>query len=469
MPAVTNNQDNQWRGATTVGESSEDTSFKKNDADTTEALMPIPPTLKNQGASETLQRGVGNQVLFTCKVEEEAYGYKVEEQSEGSNELGELDYIDLSQLPSLPSTPPAQQEDISSISHIGTLAKRPLSPTKFHRGNDKRVKNEQRSSSDLSALHTCDTPDSSRVRALPLICFHYYHEGYCSSYRRQKCDYLHGTSTSQQTVSLPNGIVDHNPACALPLCSVRLRGLPELPTALTQPGIESGPDTLPQSRVSVFLDSPDPSLRDKVMAVRGRHLQETHGQSLPQLTGPARQRYEGQKHSIEDVQAKKDTDPADDASLHEQRTDKGGKNKRRWRGAKKSARKKKRLQMEKQEAIQRELKDASDALVKQRPLPLFASQAPDSASSLPTSTLAEEQNTNHRAADKERLSAVDSRHANYVSNKVLSGPLPEAAHQQPQGDQHVSRVDAVESRLPKGGQRLDCDTNLVRRFFDEFG
>lgn len=30
-------------------------------------------------------------------------------------------------------------------------------------------------------------------------------------------------------------------------------------------------------------------------------------------------------------------------------------------------------------------------------------------------------------------------------------------------------VDTVEYRLPKGGQRLDCDDNLVRRFFDEFG
>jgi hypothetical protein len=202
------------------------------------------------------------------------------------------------------------------------------------------------------------------------------------------------------------------------------------------------------------------------MAVRGRPLQETLGQSLLQLTGPARKRYEEQKHSIEDVQAQKYTPPVDDASLHEQLTDKGGKKKRRWRGAKKSARRKQRLQMEKQEAIQSELKDASDALVKQRPLPLFASQAPDSASSLPTSTLAEEQDTNHRATDKERLPAIHSRHA---SNKVLSGPWPEAAHRQPQGDQHVSGVDAVESRLPKGGQRLDCDTNLVRRFFDEFG
>jgi hypothetical protein len=129
-----------------------------------------------------------------------------------------------------------------------------------------------------------------------------------------------------------------------------------------------------------------------------------------------------------------------------------------------------RLQKYKQETIQRELKKTSDALVKQRPLPLFVSeQTPNSASSLPTSTLAEGQNTNHRATDKEPLPAVDSRRANHVSNRALSGLLPEAAHRQPQGDQHVSGVDAVESRLPKGGQRLDCDTNLVRRFFDEFG
>jgi hypothetical protein len=215
MPAVTNNQDNQRRGATTAGESSNDTSFEKGDTDTTEPedLRPIPPTQKTSGAIETVQRGVGHQVLFTCKVEG---------RSEGKNELDELDYIDLSQLPCLPSTSPAQQDDIFSISHVGTLAKRPRSPaTNLYRGNDKRVKMEDRSSSDLSALHTCDTPDSSRTGALPLICFYYYHKGYCNPKRGRRCDYLHDTSTSQQTVSLPYGIDNHTPACDLPLCPVR--------------------------------------------------------------------------------------------------------------------------------------------------------------------------------------------------------------------------------------------------------
>ncbi|OSS50000.1 hypothetical protein B5807_05017 [Epicoccum nigrum] len=396
MPALTNSQENQRRDATTAGESSEGTSSEENDTDTTEAIKPILPILGTQGAGEAAQHGVGYHILFTCKVEEETYGCKVKERGEGNNELERLDYIDLSQLPSLPSMPLTEQEDVLSISHIGTLAKRPHSPTtNLHRGNDKRVKIEDRSFSDLSTLHTCDAPDSSRVSALPLICFYYYHKGCCNPNRGRRCDYLHDTSTSQQTVSLPNGIVNHNPACALPLCPVRLRGLPELPAALTQPEIESEQDTPPQSRGSASWDSPGPSLRGELVAVRGRTLQETFGQSMPQLISPARQRYEEQKHSIEDVQAKKDTEvekvtaPVDDTPLHEQRTDKEGKKKRKKRGAKKSAREKKRLQMEKQETIQMELKEASNALVKQQPLPSFASeQTAGSANSLPTGTLA---------------------------------------------------------------------------------
>ena len=270
--------------------------------------------------------------------------------------------------------------------------------------------------------------------ALPLIYFYYYHKGYCNPKRGRKCDYLHDTSTSQQTVSLPYGIDNHTPACHLPLCPMRLRGLPELPTVLTQPVIESKPATPPRSRGSAPLDSPDRSLRDNLMVVRSRPLQETLGQSLPQPTGPARQRYEEQNHSTEDVQAqkdtkaKKDTAPVNDVSLREQRTDKKGKKKRKRRRPR-SARERMRLQKEKQETTQRESKETSEALVKQRPLLLFASeQTPDSASSLPTSTLADEPNTNHRATDGEPFPAVDSRRANYVSNKVPSGPLPEAAH-----------------------------------------
>ena len=516
MSALTNTQGNQQRGATPAGESSKDTTSEESDTDTTEpeAMNPIPAVLGFQGAGKTVQRGVGHQVLLTCKVEEETYGYKVEERSERNNKLDELDYIDLSQLPSLPSTPLAQQEDNFSISHIGTLAKRPRSPTtNLHEGNDKRFKIEDRSSSDVSALNTCDVPDSSRVSAVPLICFYYYHKGYCNPKRGRKCNYLHDTSTSQQTVSLPYGIDNHSPACALPLCPVRLRGMPESPTVFTQPAIESEPATL---RGSAFLDSPDPSLDYKMMVVRGRPLQETLDQSLP-LAGPARQLYGEQEHSTEDSQAqkateaKKDIASVNDVSLHEQRTNKGGKNKRKKRGAKKSTREKKRLQMEKQETIQRELKGNSDALVKQQPLPLFASeQTPESAISLPTSTLAEEQKANYGATGQKWLPAVDHWRAKYALDKVLPASLPksvhlpntlqavslsqkkpnlpvtseikqmsalgvpektvasEGAHRRPQEDHHDAGVDAVEYRLPEGGQRLDCKTSLVRRFFDEF-
>lgn len=45
----------------------------------------------------------------------------------------------------------------------------------------------------------------------------------------------------------------------------------------------------------------------------------------------------------------------------------------------------------------------------------------------------------------------------------------EGAHRQPQEDHHGPGVDAVEYRLPEGGQHLDCDTNVVRRYFEELG
>jgi hypothetical protein len=59
------------------------------------------------------------------------------------------------------------------------------------------------------------------------ICFYWYHKGRCIPKKKNgrtiKCTYAHTVNVPHAQVSLPPGITDHNPYCALPLCPARMR------------------------------------------------------------------------------------------------------------------------------------------------------------------------------------------------------------------------------------------------------
>lgn len=297
---------------------------------------------------------------------------EVKAQEMGRDGFDESGYVDLSGILSPPSTPLVTEESLLSISHSGTLGKRRHSPaTKSSKSSNKSIKpgvcsavelenvpsilerprkmsqwdtkppsfgldgqHSELAASYLAALHSFppqpstqltttnnsyaeyvpppfDPPRGPRsIGTLPPICFFYYHKGYCRPKNGRRCDYLHDTNTSQQTVSLPHGIDNHDPSCPLPLCPIRLRRIgqvksePESFIPSRHREVKHEPMTPPRIDRSLFFENPDSSPRDLIMSVRGRAPKETRDQSLPQLTGLARERFKEQKHRIEQLQAK---------------------------------------------------------------------------------------------------------------------------------------------------------------------
>ncbi|KAF2622653.1 hypothetical protein BU25DRAFT_208190 [Macroventuria anomochaeta] len=225
-----------------------------------------------------------------------------------------------------------------------------------------------------------DPPKGPRsMSTIPLICFFYYHKGYCNPKPGRRCDYLHNMSTSQQTVSLPHGIDNHDPTCSLSLCPVRLRSLAQVKQELEsfapsmQSNIKYEPVTPPGINRSTFFEVPDSSPRDEIIAVRGRTPKGMLGQPLPQLTSVARQRCKEQKRPIEQIQAENSIIPTNvgaaidfgDWAIQKKKTHRG----------KKAGRKlaeRLRRQQEEEESIRQGLHGHSNALRMQRPLPTLS-------------------------------------------------------------------------------------------------
>lgn len=264
--------------STTSGESCpEGASDNKAGTDMYQADGDIASTLSADMSKPTLRRKLDSQICSDDGAEARSDRYKGKKHSEEQGVPEEADYIDFLQLLSVPSTPAVQQESVPSISHLGTLSKRHRPDSKDTHSDDyKRVKTgeesyitttshrpcekltqnpetpsmdpdtqstRQANPSDTHVLHTSlarqqavvrdiksdikrlplDAPTAPRsMRNLPLICYYFYHFGNCIPKPGKSCDHLHDKSTLQQTVSLPANIRNHDPACSLPLCPVRL-------------------------------------------------------------------------------------------------------------------------------------------------------------------------------------------------------------------------------------------------------
>lgn len=330
---------------------------------------------------------------------------EVKAQEMGRNDFDESDYVDLSQPlpPSPPSTPHVQRETLMSISHPGTLSKRRHSPAaNSPRSNKRRVKLEEISTAELddvislfehprkmsrwdvkprsfgldgqhsepaapylAALHSLPVRPSTEPQAdnnsvrryvpppfgpprgprsmsmLPPICLFFYHKGYCKPKNGRRCDYLHDMHTPQKKVSLRHGIDNHDPACSLPECPVRLRRAGQVQqdegslAPHSQPEIEHEPQASARVGPSQSFGIAGPPQHGLNIFVRSRPSGHMVGGPLPQLTGPAKE----QKTHIDHLQGIGDMSAAKAASAVEaivqRQTEK--KKKRKKRGKKKSA------------------------------------------------------------------------------------------------------------------------------------
>src|SRR5690242_181720 len=424
----------------------------------------------------------------------------VMEQTQGKDELDEPDYVDLSQLLSPQTTPITQEETLSSISHPGTRIKRRRLPTTTSsESSSKRAKPEQRRTSDLrdvdpilerprtmsqwdtkSQISTLsgqhpetgatyfapshktpplldpwfvahaepsiidaqpfDPPKGPRgMDVSPPICFFYYHKGYCKPKRGRRCDYLHDKDTSQQTVSLPHGIDNHDPQCSLPLCPIRLRTLNGLSRehlklpAITVPDIKDELITLPKISEPLSHDYISHSPRDENRAVRGRPPRGTLGQLLPKLTGGARERFLEQKRTIEHMQAISGIDLENAStvdSVHRIQAEKLGKRGRRRRKRRAQEAERARMQMKEDEMIRQGRCGQSVAPATQNPLPslLLNDEPPALTASPPADNTVKKQGKNSGSERYHQWRADNLRLGRCVNDKNLPGLVPQTGH-----------------------------------------
>lgn len=484
--------------ATTAGESSSD--LISDTTDTTDTDMSVTGDDSNMSA----EPGIDARCCADDGEKEGANAESevMMAQTQGKVELDEPDYVDLSQLMSPHSTPIAQEETLSSISHPGTRIKhRRLPTTTSSKRSSKHAKPEQRSTSDprdvvpiferprampqwdtkphISTLrgqhpetgatyfapsHIRPPPPDPRLVAhdepsnidsrpfdppkgprgtdmSPPICFFYYHKGYCKPKRGRRCDYLHDKDTSQQTVSLPRGIDNHDPQCSLPLCPIRLRNLngltrepPALP-AVTIIDIKDELKTPPRIFEPPSFDYVSYSPHDEIRAVRVRPPRGMLGQLPPKLTGVVRERFLEQKRTIERMQAISGTKLGNASTVESVNRIQAGKlGKRNRQRKKKRAREaeRARMQMKEDEMVREGHCGQSVAPATQKSLPsLLLNDKPPALTASPPADDTDKKQWNDSGGKRYRQWRADSSQlGGSVNNKVLSGLVPQTGHVQ---------------------------------------
>ncbi|KAF2036362.1 hypothetical protein EK21DRAFT_106465 [Setomelanomma holmii] len=202
-----------------------------------------------------------------------------------------LDYVDMTCYTPPPPSSDTEKSPLLSLSHPGTLKRKRTTSPEFRSNNSdfKRIKREstpdldrylsilqrerpeshwdERESGSLERLPTStSTSPTSQTCSLPpkpapqpndfvqsnnhhpktfntrshaptspravtidgsLVCFYWYHEGYCKPKRGRngrpiRCTYAHTLDVKHARVSLPPGIDRHDLECDLPMCPVRL-------------------------------------------------------------------------------------------------------------------------------------------------------------------------------------------------------------------------------------------------------
>lgn len=129
---------------------------------------------------------------------------------------------DARQSPSLVSSPPLviygqqnfdeEEDEITTISHAGTLNRRPFRP---------QATTIKKTTHAYVAGQSLASPQEATTALKQEICFYWYHSGRCS-HQNTSCSYLHKLDNPIIRVQLPNLRKPHRQNCPLPRCPVRL-------------------------------------------------------------------------------------------------------------------------------------------------------------------------------------------------------------------------------------------------------
>jgi hypothetical protein len=281
-----------------------------------------------------------------------------------------MDYLDLSEFAPPPPSSDTDETPLLSLSHSGTLGKRgrSTSPDEQSKSKSKRAKRELAPDPDslVSILdrnrpvNNCDqrpsnmpdnppAPDATpadfsqtlptrpkldqQLSELPflrrhpgdwlmaptgprakLVCFFWYHKGYCIARRSDghpiPCTHAHNLNMPNPQVSFPKGITDHKLPCPLPLCPVR----PTEPkhhnsnvraSEVTEPCVKNQTSKPPRRGTSgnSYNSSPRDGISEARRMLKGPKFNLTSKFKLPVLTGANRERFKTQKRNIEQWQA----------------------------------------------------------------------------------------------------------------------------------------------------------------------
>lgn len=345
-----------------------------------------------------------------------------------------MKYFDLSIFTPPPALPDGDETPLLSLSHTGTLGKRgrTTSPAEQESLCNKRRKRHPKTFESLPAreldLKQCSPLVPKGPRALgggALVCFYWYHKGHCTPKRRRnglpmKCTYAHTLDMPVTKVSLPPNIGNH-PSCSLRLCPLRAaEGLQDITKQGTKESMETftkdDPVTPPRHGTAIHDASSSP--RDCIAQARAYVKAPKHMQ-LPKLTGSNRLRFKAQKRAVENWQADKGvTLLKTGRQLHEE---------------KKMRRQHKRdKRMEKREA--------------ESPVLNYGDAAPTMDTVLPGAIATPAQITMDWQPHRQKMQADNDGAMNQdnIRPRVL-----------------------IDYELPMGDDRLDWDTDRVRRLFGE--
>jgi hypothetical protein len=363
-----------------------------------------------------------------------------------------MEYLDLSTITPPPPSPDCDESPLLSLSHPGTLGKRKrtTSPKEQEGPSNQRQKTHPEDFQTTTYPIFTHGTDMSRTsptipkgpRALggpTLICFYWYHKGHCHPKRRRngfptKCTYAHTLDMPVAEVSLPLSIGGH-PDCLLPLCPLRSTGgvqdtPKECTKGLKKNIVQDEPATPPRpnSTMNGSSSSPRDSIADVRYLVKGpKHLQ------LPKLTGAKRTRFKAQQRAVGNWQTKNGVmNTKTDSQIHEEK------------------------QMRKQNKREKRMK----RLRKDSHIPGL-----DYDDAVPTiESVVEEISV---LPERSKISNRSLTAAHFLANRTEQHNKNQAMDQvTPRKIINKSRV-LVDYELPMGEERLDWDTDRIRRLFGE--
>ncbi|KAF2829856.1 hypothetical protein CC86DRAFT_453418 [Ophiobolus disseminans] len=417
-----------------------------------------------------------------------------------ANLSSNMDYVDLSEY--VPPVSPSSdaEEPLLSLSHMGTFKRKRTRTTLPNERLDDYKRTKRKPTPDrspasvypqplqLSKAPACAPRGPRAQGGSALICFYWYHKGYCSPRPRRRngqaihCMYAHSLANPDGKVSLPPNVTDHKPDCSLPLCPVRLgHGNHNLNN------VKNEPHTPPKLNQFTFAYNSSSSPRDELSAAQAavdghKFRRDSRGLPLPKLTGVSRSRFKTQMKLMEKWQVDNKVTPHNKAfATAEDRKEQRKREKQRRKQKKKESRMARETIIKYEDDVSGSVTPETTANPARRPsTKKMGSEIRRRASALFEADFANGGKT--ELFDPEAEQYKESFHPidGFPDLDTSVDHRDEMEERQQRGKRAMDSVQKlrvtytgtrrhpmIDSKLPTDDGRLEWDTDLVRRLFGE--